>query len=156
MKIWVMRHGEAEVMAKSDKDRHLNARGRAQVSAQGIWLKQTALGSFDKVLVSPYVRTRETAELVDQVYAGQLAQKYEFWDGITPYGNAANVASYLALLANQGVQQVLLVSHLPLVGEIVSEICGANPASFYPSTLVAINWEEGSARGNVEEIKYPD
>ncbi|MFY1027235.1 phosphohistidine phosphatase SixA [Actinobacillus seminis] len=156
MKIWIMRHGEAEVMAKSDKDRHLNARGRAQAGAQGIWLKKTELGTFDKILVSPYVRTRETAGLIDQVYKGEFAQKYEFWDEITPYGNATNVASYLSLLADQGVQQVLLVSHLPLVGEIVSEICGVNPVSFYPATLVALNWEKGSSRGNVVEIKYPD
>lgn len=46
-KIWIMRHGEVEVMAKSDKDHYPNAR-RAQAGAQGIWLKKTALGTLIK------------------------------------------------------------------------------------------------------------
>ena len=59
MRLFVMRHGEAELMANSDKERHLNANGKEQSLMQGTWLKSTVL-SFDKVLVSPYVRALET------------------------------------------------------------------------------------------------
>ena len=44
--------------------------------------------------------------------------------GITPYGNATLVADYLSVLQEEGTESVLLVSHLPLVGSIVSELYG--------------------------------
>ena len=51
--------------------------------------------------------------------------------GITPYGNATLVADYLSVLQEEGTESVLLVSHLPLVGSIVSELYGKrNPISF--------------------------
>ena len=43
MRLFVMRHGEAELMANSDKERHLNANGKEQALMQGTWLKSTAL-----------------------------------------------------------------------------------------------------------------
>ena len=49
MKIFIMRHGEAEVVASSDEARHLNDYGRKQSISQGQWLKNqlnsTALSS---------------------------------------------------------------------------------------------------------------
>ena len=39
MKIFIMRHGEAEVIASSDEARHLNDYGRKQSILQGQWLK---------------------------------------------------------------------------------------------------------------------
>ena len=67
MRLFVMRHGEAELMANSDKERHLNANGKEQSLMQGTWLKSTAL-SFDKVLVSPYARALETFVQINSVY----------------------------------------------------------------------------------------
>ena len=68
MKIFIMRHGEAEVVASSDETRRLTDYGRKQSISQGQWLKthlnSTAL-SVQKVIVSPYVRAQETFELVN-------------------------------------------------------------------------------------------
>ncbi len=67
MKVFIMRHGEAEVVASSDETRRLTDYGRKQSTSQGQWLKthlnSTAL-SVQKVIVSPYVRAQETFELV--------------------------------------------------------------------------------------------
>ncbi|MDU6708243.1 phosphohistidine phosphatase SixA [uncultured Haemophilus sp.] len=148
MKIFIMRHGEAEVIAASDEARHLTEYGRKQSISQGQWLKthlnSTAL-SVQKVIVSPYVRAQETFELVN-LALDNILNDVETWSGVTPYGNATLVADYLSVLQKQGVESVLLVSHLPLVGSIVSELYGKrNPISFYPSTIVQIDWngEEG-------------
>ena len=148
MKVFIMRHGEAEVVASSDEARHLTEYGRKQSISQGQWLKthlnSTAL-SVQKVIVSPYVRAQETFELVNAAL-DNILNDVETWSGITPYGNATLVADYLSVLQEQGVESVLLVSHLPLVGSIVSELYGKrNPISFYPSTIVQIDWngEEG-------------
>ena len=148
MKVFIMRHGEAEVVASSDETRRLTDYGRKQSISQGQWLKthlnSTAL-SVQKVIVSPYVRAQETFELVN-LALDNILNDVETWSGVTPYGNATLVADYLSVLQKQGVESVLLVSHLPLVGSIVSELYGKrNPISFYPSTIVQIDWngEEG-------------
>ena len=148
MKVFIMRHGEAEVVASSDEARHLTEYGRKQSISQGEWLKthlnSTAL-SVQKVIVSPYVRAQETFELVNAAL-DNILNDVETWSGVTPYGNATLVADYLSVLQKQGVESVLLVSHLPLVGSIVSELYGKrNPISFYPSTIGQIDWngEEG-------------
>ncbi|WP_109078809.1 phosphohistidine phosphatase SixA [Aggregatibacter kilianii] len=153
MRLFVMRHGEAELMAKSDKERHLNARGKEQSSTQGMWLKSTA-PVLDKVLVSPYARALETFHQINEVYDQKLTDKLEIWDGITPYGDSGMVSEYLSVLAEDGVENVLLISHLPLVGDIVKEMCGRNPASFYPATIAEIDLNDD--RAEVAEIKYLD
>ena len=62
------------------------------------------------------------------------------------------MGDYLSVLAEDGLQNVLLISHLPLVGDIVKELCGRNPASFYPATIVEIHLDD--ERAEVKEIKY--
>ena len=151
MHLFIMRHGEAELMANSDKERHLNANGREQSRLQGMWLKSTALG-FDKVLVSPYTRALETFDEINQVFEQQLSDKLEVWEGITPYGDSGLVSSYVTLLEKEGHRNLLLISHLPLVGDIVKELCGRNPASFYPATIVDIHWNNDQSK--VNDIKY--
>ena len=151
MRLFVMRHGEAELMANSDKERHLNANGKEQSLMQGTWLKSTAL-SFHKVLVSPYARALETFVQINSVYDQTLSDKLDIWDAITPYGDSGIVGDYLSVLAEDGLQNVLLISHLPLVGDIVKELCGRNPASFYPATIVEIYLDD--ERAEVKEIKY--
>ena len=151
MHLFIMRHGEAELMANSDKARHLNTNGREQSRLQGMWLKSTAL-EFDKVLVSPYTRALETFDEINQVFEQQLSDTLEVWEGITPYGDSGLVSSYAALLEKEGHRNLLLISHLPLVGDIVKELCGRNPASFYPATIVDIHWNNDQSK--VNDIKY--
>ena len=114
MKVFIMRHGEAEVVASSDEARHLTEYGRKQSISQGQWLKthlnSTAL-SVQKVIVSPYVRAQETFELVNAAL-DNILNDVETWSGITPYGNATLVADYLSVLQEQGVESILLVSHI--------------------------------------------
>ena len=58
------------------------------------------------------------------------------------------------VLQEEGTESVLLVSHLPLVGSIVSELYGKrNPISFYPSTIVQIEWN--GEKGTIEAFHYP-
>ena len=138
-------------MANSDKERHLNANGKEQALMQGTWLKSTAL-SFDKVLVSPYARALETFAQVNSVYDQTLSDKLDIWDAITPYGDSGVVGNYLSVLVEDGLQNVLLISHLPLVGDIVKELCGRNPANFYPATIVEIHLDDEYVE--VKGIKY--
>ena len=64
------------------------------------------------------------------------------------------MADYLSVLQEEGIESVLLVSHLPLVGSIVSELYGKlNPISFYPSTIAQIDWD--GEKGIIETFHYP-
>ena len=147
MNIFVMRHGEAEVMAKTDKERHLTEYGKKQAYAQGEWLKTQAKSTalyFDKVIVSPYQRALETFEQVNLAFEGELTALQEIWEGITPYGSAELVADYLSVLEAEGAKSVLLILHLPLVGEIVAELYGKrNPISFYPAAIAQLDYKAG-------------
>ena len=88
MNIFIMRHGEAEVIANSDKSRRLTAYGIKQAFTQGQWLrKQLELATPDRIIISPYVRAQETFEQVNQAFNGELSSKIEIWDGVTPYGD---------------------------------------------------------------------
>lgn len=157
MKIFIMRHGEAEVMAKTDKDRRLTEYGKKQAFAQGEWLKNNARSTsvpFNRILVSPYQRALETFEQVNLAFGSTLQPHLEIWQGITPYGSAELVTDYLLVLKKEGVDSVLLISHLPLVGEIVAELYGKrNPISFYPATIAQIGWQ--NEKGEIMSYSYP-
>lgn len=140
MKIIVMRHGEAEMIANSDRERRLTLRGQRQASAQGTLLRQQV--NFDKVLVSPYVRAQETFQQVNEVYEGKLQEKMETWAGITPNGQAETVVDYLNLLSQQNVYSVLIISHLPLVGDIIGVLGLKHLVKFYPATFAEIEWNQ--------------
>ncbi|MDD0974034.1 phosphohistidine phosphatase SixA [Pseudomonas fontis] len=111
MKLWVLRHGEAEPRANSDAERRLTAHGREQVlrSAAGL------LGQpLQAILASPYVRAQQTAALVHEALG--FAQPLQTVPWLTPESDPQQV---IAELDKLGLEHVLLVSHQPLVGALV-------------------------------------
>ncbi|OOF69624.1 phosphohistidine phosphatase SixA [Rodentibacter caecimuris] len=154
MKIFVMRHGEAEIAAATDQLRALNDVGKKQANQQGKWLKNQLESnelSLEKIIVSPYIRAQQTFECLNLAFEEKLVK--EDWKGITPYGSPNNVLNYLAVLAEQGIKCVLLISHLPLVGEIVAELYGkSNPIAFYPATIAQLDWN--GEKGKIEAYQY--
>ncbi|VEH66869.1 phosphohistidine phosphatase SixA [Rodentibacter pneumotropicus] len=125
--------------------------------AQGEWLKNNARSTtlpFNRILVSPYQRALETFEQVNLAFDSALQPHLEIWEGITPYGSAELVIDYLSVQEKESVDSVLLISHLPLVGEIVAELYGKrNPISFYPATIAQIGWQDG--KGEIMSYSYP-
>ncbi|MFU2059255.1 phosphohistidine phosphatase SixA [Avibacterium volantium] len=154
MKIFVMRHGEAQTIAPSDSARPLTENGKQQSYQQGQWL-HSINADLDKVLASPYLRAQQTFEQINLAFQNQMQSKLETWDAITPYGDAGLVRDYLNVLAEEGVETLLIISHLPLVGDIVRELCGRNPTNFYPATLVEIEIHCAEKMGKVERVNYP-
>lgn len=149
MHIFIMRHGEASFQALNDQVRPLTARGEDQATQQGVWLSQYT--TLDQILVSPYLRAQQTYQCVRQQF--NVTIPVETWENLTPYGNPTLVVDYLETLAEQGIQNVLLVSHLPLVDEIVREFGIHESISFYPATIVHI--EKNNNGIDFIEAKYP-
>ena len=147
MNIFIMRHGQAEIFARSDEERALAEIGKAQVTEQGKWLFSQGI-KFDKVLVSPYQRTRDTFAVINSVYQNTLSNKMEIDKNLTPLGNSTQVVDYLEVLNNDDMHNILIISHIPLVGELVTDLSqNSGYHCFEPATLVGINWD--GKNGNV-------
>lgn len=113
MRIWIMRHGQAESMHVPDAERALTARGLEQAVASGQWLVgQGAQGV--RIVASPYRRAQQTAV---QVAAQLGVASVESLALLQPEGDPRRVSQWLA---QQPDQSLVLVSHMPLVAQLVS------------------------------------
>ncbi len=149
MKIYIMRHGEAQHYAASDAERALTDRGRSEsVAVARAGVNQKDVTRFDKVLVSPYLRAQQTWQEISAYFS---SQDVEVCEDITPYGQSEMVFEYITARAEtEQWQSVLLVSHLPLVGYLVSEFVPEMvPPMFPTSGLVCIDYEPSVRKGSV-------
>ncbi|MDR0779704.1 MAG: phosphohistidine phosphatase SixA [Pseudomonadales bacterium] len=114
MKLYLLRHGEAQARAASDSQRQLTPHGvddvrmvARQFAAKGVTL--------DRCFVSPYVRAAETATEFLRELHSDLPQESQAL--LKPEVRALEVMRFL-----QGVHDhhVLLVSHNPLLSELTA------------------------------------
>ncbi|MFB1068909.1 phosphohistidine phosphatase SixA [Vibrio diabolicus] len=148
MKIFIMRHGEAEHFADSDAARQLTPRGRVESEAVARACKEQGFAQFDKVLVSPYIRAQQTWQEIREYFA---AKSIETCEDITPYGQSEHVFDFAsALIEVEKLDSLLLVSHLPLVGYLTSEfVKDMAPPMFPTSGLVCIEYDLQTQNGEV-------
>lgn len=124
MKIWILRHGQAEPMASSDPERSLTERGRRELGAVAQLLLSEPL---DTILASPYRRAQQTAELVSQRIAHRKGVATAAW--LTPDDDPRQVLDFLA---ERGERNLLLVSHQPLVSQVISLLVDGHRSGHYP------------------------
>lgn len=110
MKVWILRHGQAEGHAPTDAERNLTEHGRAEVLRSAAHLIGQPLGA---IIASPYVRAQQTAQLVHEALGFQPEIRTVPW--LTPDGDVQQVLEKL-----DTDDDVLLVSHQPLVGSLIS------------------------------------
>lgn len=120
MQVFIMRHGDAALDAASDSVRPLTVCGCDESRQMATWLKGQKV-DIERVLVSPYLRAEQTLEIVGECM--NLPKDVDVMPELTPCGDVGMVSAYLQALANEGVATALVVSHLPLVGYLVSELC---------------------------------
>lgn len=153
MQVFIMRHGDAALDAASDSVRPLTECGRDESRLMAAWLKGQA-ESIDRVLVSPYLRAAQTLAVVRDEFP--LAGQTDILPELTPGGDAERVADYLQMLATEGVSSVLVVSHLPLVGYLVSALCPQeSPPMFSTSAIASVTLEPQSGKGTLNWQKSP-
>ena len=143
MKVVVMRHGDAVWGADDDAARALTSLGREQSRAMALWLQQQ-MPHLDRVLVSPYLRAQQTWQTVRELF-GEV--RVDVLDELVPHGHSAPVADYLRALEGE-VENLLVISHLPLVGYLVADLCPVQlPPMFVTSAMVAVELQ--GAQGNL-------
>ena len=110
MKLWILRHGEAEGHAPTDAERNLTEHGCAEVLRSAAHLIGQPITA---IIASPYVRAQQTAQLVREALGFEPQVRTVPW--LTPEGNPLEVLQKL-----ETDDTVLLVSHQPLVGSLIS------------------------------------
>ncbi|MGQ7958222.1 phosphohistidine phosphatase SixA [Pseudomonas sp. SP16.1] len=110
MRLWLLRHGQAEPQAASDAARELTAHGRKEVLQAAAQLAGRPLTA---ILASPYVRAQQTAALVRESLGFAGAVGTVAW--LTPDTDPRDVLKYLD--EREG-SEILLVSHQPLIGAL--------------------------------------
>lgn len=113
MKLYLMRHGQAESYAASDAERQLTDKGVAQSRAMAVHLQPDPPV---KVISSPLVRACQTAYNVIEPLQHDVP--FDTCDLLTPDDDPRAAAEWINTLG--GVGPVLLVTHNPLVSLLVS------------------------------------
>lgn len=123
MRLYFLRHGEAEDMSSgvSDHERQLTAKGveRIQTAAQvmsSLHIKPT------RIYASPRVRALQTAEIV----AKALDRKVEVTEAVN---YSFNVTAVESLIAGQTENdEVMFVGHEPSLSKVIDQLTGGNIA----------------------------
>lgn len=145
--LWIMRHAEAGG-GFPDATRRLTPRGEGEARIMATWLAQTLEHSVRdslRLLASPYQRAQQTADMI----AEALNCEVETLPGITPDDSPAEVIEWLQ--QNTG-RPLLLVSHMPLVGDLTACLVdgvrsqGLGFATAAVATLETEVWAAGCAR----------
>lgn len=151
MRIFILRHGEAQLFADTDADRALNSIGYQQ-TVDILTASATEMSNVTRIVASPYVRAQQTASLA----ANLLSLPVETSPLLVPGGELTAVAGLLELHTEE---TLLLVSHQPLVGNLVNWLCGLAPGrhSMGTSALACIDTDvvAGSC-GELRWLRQPD
>ena len=151
MKLWVLRHGEAvpHDSHPHDSERELTDKGRKEVLKIAAELVgQPLIGIY----ASPYLRAQQTAQLVREALGFEPEIRTVEW--LTPDTEPDKVAEQMVAVSN-----VLLVSHNPLVGNLLSYLqhgAGYPPERLSTAGLAELYGDEllvGSM--TLDSIKHP-
>lgn len=153
MQVYIMRHGDAALQAASDAARALTQKGKDDSVLMAQWLNKRH-PEIDHVLVSPYLRAEQTLQTVREHLS--LPEQATVMEMLTPGGSAAFVADHIRDLAIMGANAVLVVSHLPLVGYLVSELCPHEaPPMFITSSIACIEMDVKHHKAHLDWMLSP-
>lgn len=151
MKVYIMRHGEAGYSASSDSSRPLTPFGEKQCLSVAKWFDEQKI-TFEIGLVSPYLRAQQTYSIIANTIKIKQTEHNQL---LTPSGCASHIVDHLTMLMLSGVQSVFIVSHLPLVGYLVNELCPTvSPPMFSTADVACISLVQDSD-GVLEWFHHP-
>ena len=129
MNLYILRHGIAVEPGspgfEDDADRPLTPEGERKLRRITEAMGALELG-FDLILSSPYVRARQTAEIVAE--ALKARKRLASSDDLVPGGSAAKLIEHLGQLRPQP-DDVLLVGHEPYLSELISLLVSGTESS---------------------------
>lgn len=135
-RLYLVRHGSAEAKATSDAARRLTAEGRAAFAAHARALAPRL--SISRVVTSPYLRARETADLLAAATGAAVEEEEDLAAG------RSSGREVLALARRLG-GGVALVGHNPELGDAIALVTGRSE-EVRPGAVAAIDLDAGGAR----------
>ena len=120
MDLYILRHGIAVEPGtpgyETDADRPLTPEGERKLRQIADAMRALEL-SFDLILSSPYLRARQTAEIVAAALGAR--KRLEMSDALTPSGSIKKLVELLKR-REPSPESVLLVGHEPYLSELIS------------------------------------
>jgi len=126
VRLYLIRHGEAAERGEAypdDSKRPLTAQGISRLRRQAKALDGLGV-TFDVIVSSPLVRTRQTADIIAEGLKGKPPVVTS--DALAPDGTSGAVMEELAKHGKRGA--VALVGHEPNLGELAARLIGARRA----------------------------
>ncbi|MGA2029871.1 MAG: phosphohistidine phosphatase SixA [Verrucomicrobiota bacterium] len=134
MNLYILRHGLAVECGtpgyKKDSDRPLTAKGKRRMWQIAEAMEAMEL-NFDMILSSPFLRARQTAEIVAETF--ELRKKLALTEALTPDGNPKLLVEQLNKLK---VKDILLVGHEPYLSQLIGLLVSGN-------TNMALDFKKG-------------
>ena len=120
----IFRHSIAEDQneAISDFERPLTKEGRELAIEKGLILKDE-IKQIDSVISSPALRTKETAEIVAELFKFNK-NRIIYDQGLYQARSVEEVSDVLLLSLDDQVQTALYCGHNPLISYLASELAG--------------------------------
>ena len=127
MKLYIMRHAQASFSAPSDRERHITELGADQTKRL-ILEHASGLADINLVWSSDLKRAKQTATIATEIL-GLTSSEKTF---LSPDGDVRKVLIELQQLSEKDC--LLIVSHQPLVGELVSYLMSGDLRHAHPYT----------------------
>ena len=146
MNFFLLRHGEADYQVDASGERPLTAQGAEHIRRLA---KESAhlLADVQTIYCSPKLRARQTAQIVTEVVTEETNTQLplQIVDELLP---SATMAALETRLKKAAEQNVLLVTHQPLVGSFIDRLTDRTDLGHQmaPGTLASLQLL-GFARG---------
>ena len=129
MNIYLLRHGIAAepgaLGIKTDAERPLIPKGEQRLREAAAAMDKMGL-SFDEVISSPYLRAKQTAEIVAKYF--KLQKNLMFLDDLIPGGNPQALIRQLNGL-KPAPENILLVGHEPYLSRLIALLSSGSPTA---------------------------
>jgi phosphohistidine phosphatase len=140
LELYLIRHGIAEDRGEDwpdDSKRPLTNAGITKLRKEARGL--VALGvAFDQIVTSPLVRTRQTADVLAEVFKNKPPIAAS--DALAPAGTPAAVIQEIVRHARK--PRVALIGHEPNLGELAAQLIGARvPLEFKKGGVCRIDFD---------------
>jgi phosphohistidine phosphatase len=127
MRLSLMRHGIAADRTspeyENDSERPLTPKGERRVRRAAKGIQASGL-SYDLILSSPYLRAKQTAEIVAQIV--RTPEGVMLAETLTPRGDPRQLIEGLCA-EHRERQDVLLVGHEPYLSQLISTLLTGGP-----------------------------
>ena len=135
MRLFVLRHGDAPYVQAAG-ERVLSAAGAAE-TRQVAAARREELQAVQQIICSPTRRARETLAAVVQEFSA-LGESYQgeisFDDCLRSESSVAAVEQFIDRLSIPDNQSVMLITHQPLVGQMVSYLADDSSLGYQMGT----------------------